>query len=74
MTETHSTALHALPQNDSLTFRGIFITSFVALLAIAVLAQMLTWSWRSWLPGAEGEKSLVGDVRSAVYTFMSHLT
>jgi light-harvesting complex 1 beta chain len=74
MTETHGTALRAPAQNDSLTFRGIFIASFVALLAIAVVAQLLTWSWRSWLPGAEGEKSLVGDVRSAVYTFMSHLT
>jgi len=26
------------------------------------------------LPGAEGEKSLVHGVKSAVYTFMSYLT
>jgi light-harvesting complex 1 beta chain len=41
---------------------------------IAVLAQAGHWQWRSWLPGAESEKSLIGGVKAAVYTFMSHLT
>jgi light-harvesting complex 1 beta chain len=35
---------------------------------------VLTWQWRSWLPGAEAEKSMIGGVKAAVYTFMSHLT
>ncbi|RZU02858.1 light-harvesting protein [Rivibacter subsaxonicus] len=74
MTDYSSATMHAVPPNDSRTFRGIFIASFVVLLAIALIAQLLTWSWRPWLPGAEAEKSLVGDVKSAVYTFMSYLT
>ena len=60
-------------KSDSKTFSGIFIVSFVVLLAIALVAQMLTWQWRPWFPGAEGEKSLIGGVKAAVYTFMSYL-
>jgi light-harvesting complex 1 beta chain len=43
-------------------------------LAIAVAGQLLGWQWRSWLPGAEGVKSLHGGVKAAVYTFMSNLS
>ena len=52
----------------------IFLLSFVVFLAIALMGQVLGWHWRSWLPGAEGVKSLYGGVKAAVYTFMSHLT
>lgn len=61
-------------ENDSRVFLGIFVVGFVVLLAIALAAQALMLPWRSWFPGAEGEKSLIGGVRAAVYTFMSHLT
>jgi light-harvesting complex 1 beta chain len=63
-----------LTKSDSIAFNGIFVVSFVALLVIALFAQLLTWKWRLWLPGAEGEKSLIHGVKSAVYTFMSYLT
>jgi len=43
-------------------------------LAIALVAQVLFLRWRSWFPGAEGGKTLIGDVKAAVYTFMSQLT
>ena len=60
--------------DDGLAFAGIFVASFIVFLVIALIAQTLTWQWRPWLPGAEGEKSLIGGVKTAVYTFMSHLT
>lgn len=62
-----------LMKEDLRAFYGIFAVSFVVFLAIALIAQMLGWQWRSWLPGAEGVKSLTGGVKAAVYTFMSHL-
>ena len=58
---------------DSRTFAGIFVVSFIVFLMIALCAQMVALPWRSWLPGAEGQKSLVGGVRTSVYTFMSYL-
>jgi light-harvesting complex 1 beta chain len=68
-----TTEPEGVPKNDAATFRGIFFVSFVVFLTIAVLAQMVALPWRSWLPGAEGQKSLVGGVKSSVYTFMSYL-
>ncbi|MCW5662533.1 MAG: light-harvesting protein [Piscinibacter sp.] len=61
-------------KSESKAFFTIFVVAFTFFLAIALVAQLLTWQWRNWLPGAEGGKSLVGGVKSAVYTFMSHLT
>ena len=61
------------PPRDSVTFVGIFCVSFALLLTLAVCAQLVALPWRSWLPGAEAQKSLVGGVRTSVYTFMSYL-
>ncbi len=58
---------------DSVTFVGIFCISFVLLLTVAMCAQLVALPWRSWLPGAETQKSMVGGVRTSVYTFMSYL-
>lgn len=61
-------------REDSRVFSCIFWASFAMLLVVALVAQLMTWRWRTWLPGAESEKSLIGGVKAAVYTFMSHLT
>ncbi len=63
-----------LMKEDSKAFYGIFAVGFVVFLAIALVGQALGWQWRSWLPGAESVKSLTGGVKTAVYTFMSHLS
>ena len=57
----------------SFSFYGIFAVGFVLFLAIALVAEAMGLQWRSWLPGAESAKSLTGGVKTAVYTFMSHL-
>jgi light-harvesting complex 1 beta chain len=57
----------------TVSFQAIFLAGFVLFLVIAIVGQLLGWHWRTWLPGAEGVKSLTGGVKSAVYTFMSQL-
>ncbi len=52
---------------------SIFLLGFVLFGVIAVVGQLFGCQWRSWLPGAEGVKSMTGGVKAAVYTFMSHL-
>jgi hypothetical protein len=47
--------------------------TFVAILLIAVLASLCFLHWRAWFPGAESHSSLLGGVRSAVYSFMDYL-
>jgi light-harvesting complex 1 beta chain len=69
-----STAIHKpMVVNDTRSFWVIFVLSYPVLLAIALAGQLLGWHWRSWLPGAEGVDSVLGGVKAAVYTFMSHL-
>jgi light-harvesting complex 1 beta chain len=65
-------ALHS-SQDASVSSTALFLVGFVVFLAIALIAQMLAMHWRSWLPGAEGEKSMIGGVKAAVYSFMSHI-
>ncbi len=59
-------------QSEGSTFRMIFAMGFIVFLAIALVGSLTGMRWRSWLPGAEGGKSLFGSVQAAVYSFMSH--
>lgn len=74
MNKTTEPTLQQALANDSLLFKSIFVISFVVFLAVALTGQLLFLQWRSWLPGADGNQSLINDVTSGVYTFMSHLT
>lgn len=73
MESTTGRPMPGIAKRDTKTFTVIFAVSFVLFLTIAVLASAVGFSWRSWLPGAEGVKSLTGGVKAAVYTFMSNL-
>jgi light-harvesting complex 1 beta chain len=73
MASTTNGPLQGVVNEDSKTFAVIFAVGFTVFFVIALVAQALGWQWRSWLPGAEGVKSITGGVKAAVYTFMSHL-
>jgi light-harvesting complex 1 beta chain len=73
MADTTIAAARRPENTNGASFYGIFAAGFMLFLVIALVAQAMGWQWRSWLPGAEGAKSLVGGVKAAVYTFMSHL-
>lgn len=53
--------------------RLVFCVCFAMFLVIAVIAQLLFIPWRSWMTGAEDHRSLIGGVRSAVYTLLSNI-
>jgi hypothetical protein len=67
ITEAHSTVRGSSLQGAQSTF----VVIFIAFLLMAMVALLLGQNWRSLLPGAEGEQSVLGGVRSAVYTVMS---
>ncbi len=73
MANVHSESSRPAVQTDSVSFFTIFTLSFLLFAAVAIVGQLFGWQWRSWLPGAEGVKSMTGGVKAAVYTFMSHL-
>ncbi len=74
MTDLTRVPAPAALQRYAKGYLGIFVVSFAMLLVIALCAQLLTFQWRPWFPGAEGQKSLIGGVKASVYTFMSYLT
>lgn len=43
-----------LSETEAKEFHGIFVTSFVIFTAIAVVAHVLAWMWRPWLPSVNG--------------------
>jgi light-harvesting complex 1 beta chain len=47
-------SLSGLSETEAKEFHTIFVTSFVIFTAIAVVAHVLAWMWRPWLPGASG--------------------
>jgi light-harvesting complex 1 beta chain len=73
MANLTNASIHRMLKPESRAYDGIFLVSFLIFLAVALVAQLLTWKWRPWFPGAEGQKSLFSDVKSSVYTFMSYL-
>ncbi|MBJ7380315.1 MAG: hypothetical protein JHC80_06150 [Polynucleobacter sp.] len=66
-------SMQEIVKSDSLTFKTIFVLSFMVCFFISILALFLPGRWRTWFPGSE-EKSMIDGVKSAVYSFMSYLT
>jgi light-harvesting complex 1 beta chain len=46
------------------------MTSFIVFVVVAVIAHILAWQWRPWLPGPNGYASLVDGVRHVVSTIV----
>jgi len=73
MANTHTEHARLHPHDDVRSFSLIFALGFALFLVIALLGTAMGLHWRTWLPGAEGMKSIFGGVKAAVYTFMSHV-
>uniref|UniRef100_UPI0035CA521E light-harvesting protein n=1 Tax=uncultured Methylobacterium sp. TaxID=157278 RepID=UPI0035CA521E len=52
---------------------AIFLTSFIIFTAIAVVAHILVWLWRPWLPGPKGYALLEG-VGTAAHSLVSMIS
>jgi light-harvesting complex 1 beta chain len=53
MTPT-GTSITGLTEAEAKEFHGIFITSFIVFTVVAIVAHILAWMWRPWLPGPNG--------------------
>ena len=61
------------PQTESHAYWTIFMVGFAFLFVLVLLGNLFGIHWRNYLPGAEDAKSMSQGVKSAVYTFMSHI-
>ncbi|NEU11078.1 light-harvesting protein [Methylobacterium sp. BTF04] len=59
-------SLSGLTEPEAKEFHAIFLTSFIIFTAIAVVAHILVWMWRPWLPGPKGYAALETAAHSLV--------
>lgn len=52
-------AMTGLTENEAREFHSLFMTSFIAFTAIAIVAHILVYMWRPWLPGPNGYRSAI---------------
>ncbi len=46
--------MSGLSESEAQEFHGIFVTSFISFIVVAIVAHFLAWKWRPWLPGVKG--------------------
>jgi light-harvesting complex 1 beta chain len=63
-----------LTPEEAKEFHKLFMTSFIVFTVIAIVAHILAWMWRPWLPG-EGGYSMLHDgaqlASAAIATLMA---
>ena len=67
-------SLSGLTESEAREFHSIFMTSFLIFTAIAVVAHILAWMWRPWLPGPGGyTRSALDGVTQVASTLLSYV-
>lgn len=61
-----NTSLSGLSEDEAKEFHKFFIQGFLGFTAVAIIAHILVWSWRPWIPGPEGYASLTEKVQTAL--------
>lgn len=64
-------SLSGLTEPEAKEFHSIFMTSFIGFVGVAVVAHILAWMWRPWLPGPKGYSSLMDGLNGTVTTAIS---
>jgi light-harvesting complex 1 beta chain len=54
-----------LTEAEAKEFHRIFMNSFVIFTIVAIVAHILVWMWRPWLPGVKGYSALETGVHYA---------
>jgi light-harvesting complex 1 beta chain len=65
--------LAGLTEDEAKEFHKIFVQSFIIFTAVAVVAHILAWAWRPWLPPAGGWQASLDGVRDTVLQTVTYL-
>jgi light-harvesting complex 1 beta chain len=64
--------LSGLTEPEAREFHRIFVTSFIIFTVIAIVAHILVWMWRPWLPGPNGYSEIQDAVSFAQAWAQAH--
>lgn len=62
-----------LTPEEAKEFHKIFVSSFIGFTIIAIIAHVLVWMWRPWLPGVNGYAMMNDGVEVATATITAFL-
>ena len=68
--DTDRSSLSGLTESEAKEFHSLFVSSFVIFTVIAIVAHMLVWSWRPWIPGPKGY-AMLDSATAAVHHALS---
>jgi light-harvesting complex 1 beta chain len=71
-TERRGESLSGLSEQEAKEFHRIFMASFLIFLVVAIIAHILAWQWRPWLPGPSGYTSMIDGVKVAADAAVAH--
>ncbi|CAN5350641.1 light-harvesting antenna LH1, beta subunit [soil metagenome] len=66
-------SLSGLTEGEAKEFHKIFLGSFILFTVVAIVAHILVWNWRPWLPGPNGYAMLTDGVKLAHQSVLSFL-
>jgi light-harvesting complex 1 beta chain len=58
---TKGSSMSGLTESEAKEFHSIFVSSFIVFTVIAIIAHILVWQWRPWLPGVNGYSTSLLD-------------
>jgi len=64
-------SLSGLTEQEAKEFHRIFMVSFIVFTIIAIIAHILVWQWRPWLPGPNGYTSMLERAHDALSVVQS---
>ncbi|MEE4185898.1 MAG: light-harvesting antenna LH1, beta subunit [Gammaproteobacteria bacterium] len=62
MSQRDSSSLTGLSDKQAQEFHSIFMVSFIVFIVIAIIAHILVWQWRPWLPDLQGYAAVTQGV------------
>jgi light-harvesting complex 1 beta chain len=65
-------SLSGLSEAEAKEFHRIFLGSFIGFTVVAIIAHVLVWNWRPWLPGEHGYAELIETGKMAGRIALSH--
>ena len=72
--EERRSTLSGLTVAEAREFNTLFVISFLLFVAICVVAHVLTYVWRPWLPSSHGyNTSMLDGAGAAAHALITHL-
>jgi len=66
-------SLSGLSEQEAKEFHVLFVSSFIVFLILAIIAHILVWQWRPWLPSVHGYTSMIDIVHGTLNQLQTFL-